>query len=264
MARFWADHTWDVVNRIEAKWPVECFTYEGHGDTGILYGIDVPVAPWGVWAEGDQFRMADEILTAVFDNWHRWGIRYAIFQDSITYEPVQKAWAYYDWTQYGKGSANVITQRHGDHVHLQVSTDPPVGQEAEVAVVRGFRPNLAAVDAADIEAAYAAAKVLVRRGFAGCTVWIGEGGVKALDKDFAKEPLGTRQMIVVGKPAYDALPPMSRPNVLYPYAPDRSDYVGAVGESYEDTLERLEGTLEAHAGEGAGAEFRAVFGAGRG
>ena len=40
-----------------------------------------------------------------------------------------------------------------------------------------------------------------------------------------------------------------------------SDYVGAVGETYEDTLSLVQNVCETYAGKGAVAEFRAVLGA---
>lgn len=78
---------------------------------------------------------------------------------------------------------------------------------------------------------------------------------------FADEPLGTRQMIVVGGPAKAALLlPDSHEHFYNPWLPTRSDYIGAVGADFAETLALLAGILEEHAGDGAGDEMRAVFG----
>jgi hypothetical protein len=83
----------------------------------------------------------------------------------------------------------------------------------------------------------------------------------AFDGIFGTEPLGTRQTVVIGGPALRALMPASQAWVYQPPKLEVSDYVGAVGEGYEDTLSLVEGICETYAGSEAGAEFRAVLGA---
>ncbi len=126
-----------------------------------------------------------------------------------------------------------------------------------------LKPNFVAVGKPDRTAAFMAASVCERRGFP-ATVTVERDGVRAFDQIFSREDLGTRQMIVVGKPALDALLPDSRQRVFNPYRPGESDYIGAVGKDLADTLRLLEGLLEAHVGKGASAEFRAIYEAGRG
>lgn len=123
-----------------------------------------------------------------------------------------------------------------------------------------LKPNLVAVGQLDEEAMHAAALVFRRRGF-DVTSTRGEDGVSAFDGIFGTEPLGTRQMVVIGGPALRALAPASRAWVYNPPKLDVSDYVGAVGEGYEDTLSLVEELCEEYAGKGAGAEFRTVLGA---
>jgi putative chitinase len=123
-----------------------------------------------------------------------------------------------------------------------------------------LKPNLVAVGQLDEEAMHAAALVFRWRGF-DVTSTRGEDGVAAFDGIFGTEPLGTRQMVVIGGPALRALAPASQAWVQQPANLEVSDYIGAVGEGYEDTLSLVEGICEQYAGKGAGAEFRAVLGA---
>jgi predicted chitinase len=102
--------------------------------------------------------------------------------------------------------------------------------------------NLAAVGVKDARIAHEAAAELNKLGV-DATVTVGVANVRVLAATFYDETLGTRQMLVVGKPCYDALadtdngdlrrfvgdPPAS-------LGEQESDYLNCVGRSHESTV----------------------------
>lgn len=94
---------------------------------------------------------------------------------------------------------------------------------------RKIKCNFVAVGEKDSRVAHQAAAILNKRGIR-ATVTV-DDGVRVLGDVFADEPLGKRQMIVVGRPALDALTAEVRKFVLYPANLSKTDYVSAVGKS---------------------------------
>lgn len=122
-----------------------------------------------------------------------------------------------------------------------------------------LKPNLCAVAPNDRQAALAAALVFERRGFPVGVVAAGRGEVRAFDRRFHAESVGTRQLIVVGSPTLDALLPASRQHVHPEWRRETSDYVGAIGSGFEATLDLLAAHMERYAGEGAASELKAIM-----
>ena len=70
-------------------------------------------------------------------------------------------------------------------------------------------------------------------------------------------PMGTYRFVVVGKQAFEKMPPAHRKHVLEAYDPTKSDYVGAVGNTLSETRDLLAGELN-EISVGAGRHFRAL------
>lgn len=117
---------------------------------------------------------------------------------------------------------------------------------------RKIKCNFVAVGEPDSRIAHQAAAILNKRDIR-ATVTV-DDGVKVLGDVFADEPLGTRQMIVVGRPALDALTAETRKFVLYPPDLSRTDFVSAAGKSYEQTIRRTSDSLALYDDSGAAGE----------
>ena len=109
--------------------------------------------------------------------------------------------------------------------------------------------NFVAVGELDSRIAHQAAAILNKRGIR-ATVTV-DDGVKVLGDVFADEPLGTRQMIVVGRPALDALTAEARKFALFPPDLSKTDFVPAAGKIYEQTIRRTAESLALYDGSGA-------------
>ncbi len=118
-----------------------------------------------------------------------------------------------------------------------------------------FTPHLVAVGKLDAQVAFLAAAVLADKFAVG--IKLGADSIKQFDTVFSKEPLGTRQMIVVGGPAHQAL--LDKSLVLYPADLTKSDYIGAVGKNYADTIDRLSKIIEKFAGTAASNKFKSLL-----
>lgn len=114
---------------------------------------------------------------------------------------------------------------------------------------RKIKCNFVAVGELDARIAHQAAAILNKRDIR-ATVTV-DDGVKVLGDIFADEPLGTRQMIVVGRPALDALTAEARKFALYPPDLSRTDFVSAAGKSYEQTIRRTSESLALYDDSGA-------------
>jgi predicted chitinase len=114
---------------------------------------------------------------------------------------------------------------------------------------RRIKCNFVAVGELDSRIAHQAAAILNKRGIR-ATVTV-DDGVKLLGDVFADEPLGTRQMIVVGRPALDALTAEARKFALYPPDLSKTDFVSAAGKSYERTIHRTAESLALYDESGA-------------
>ncbi len=147
---YWAGFTASVAREIATKFKVYADTYEDHGDTGMRYGIDLWISPLGVKANPQQEALGDAIQKYIESNWYRLKVRYMVYWDSYSESP--GVWSYYDWRRYGKGNPNEITQRHLDHVHIQIQATnetlaPPMNPQLpgtwdkqKTVVPPGFRP----------------------------------------------------------------------------------------------------------------------------
>jgi predicted chitinase len=114
---------------------------------------------------------------------------------------------------------------------------------------RRIKCNFVSVGELDSRIAHQAAAVLNKRGI--CASVTVDDGVKVLGDVFADEPLGARQMIVVGRPALDALTAEARKFALYPPDLSKTDFVSAAGKSYEQTIRRTAESLALYDGSGA-------------
>jgi hypothetical protein len=114
---------------------------------------------------------------------------------------------------------------------------------------RRIKCNFVAVGELDSRIAHQAAAILNKHGIR-ATVTV-DDGVKVLGDVFADEPLGARQMIVVGRPALDALTAEARKFALYPPDLSRTDFVSAAGKSYERTIRRTAESLALYDESGA-------------
>ena len=114
---------------------------------------------------------------------------------------------------------------------------------------RRIKCNIVAVGELDSRIAHQAAAILNQRGIR-ATVTV-DDGVKVLGDVFADEPLGTRQMIVVGRPALDALTAEAREFALFPPDLSKTDFVSAAGKSYEQTIRRTAESLALYDDSGA-------------
>jgi len=97
--------------------------------------------------------------------------------------------------------------------------------------------NFAAAGYADQIAAYVAAVALAN-------IWVKsfvatEDNISTMDAALWPEPLGRYRIVVVGRRALDLLPKDRAQHVYYPPRPDESNYYGAAGLDYDDTIKRL-------------------------
>ncbi len=286
MSQNFAPHVRAAAEEIRRRVPgvMSLSTYPDHGsgpNMGEPFAVDIQIAPWGQFANKHQ-EAAGDAIQKIIENpaeWQRLGVAYVIWWGWYSESP--GVWTKYDPGNYNNplASPDPESAYHMDHVHIQflknhvykappVSPKPPPPKQAPQKPMpvtkkpRRIKPNLVAVGQKDEEAMHAAAVVFRRRGFFVETV-AGAQAVEGFDRTFSKEPLGLRQMIVVGGPALGALLPDSRRLVYGRWRPRKSDYIGAVGRNYEHTLTLLATHLGTFARKGAIGEFFAVLNAGK-
>lgn len=111
----WSPKTAELARLIHESFDVEVDTYEGHGDTGEAYAMDVWVAPEGGRHTQAQFDLGVQIDQFILDRWQEYDCFYLIFSGGITNGG---PWRTYDPGTYQRGSNDPQTRAHQDHVHL--------------------------------------------------------------------------------------------------------------------------------------------------
>ena len=102
--------------------------------------------------------------------------------------------------------------------------------------------NFAAAGHKDQIAAYVASVALANAGVK-CFVAT-EDNIPTMVTKLWPVPVGLYRIIVVGKAALDLLPEAHVQYVYFPPRPEESDYYGAVGQDYADTVGRLAAVLD--------------------
>lgn len=121
----WSERTRSQVLRIRRKAPgIVCATYRHHGRTGQPWGIDIMVSPLHQMANDSQKALGNALVRWLMNNFSEMHLNYVIWFNQIndgagffSNEPFIN--------KFG-GDANLVTQRHQDHVHVQVM-DPKRG-----------------------------------------------------------------------------------------------------------------------------------------
>lgn len=112
---------------IRARFGVGSLTYGGHGYAGKpgytpAHAVDFgPIGRWGEMATGTAKELGDEIAAFLVKNFEAFGLMNVIWYERMY---TSSGWKPYDWRPYynsGKGSRDVETHKHGDHVHVQCS-----------------------------------------------------------------------------------------------------------------------------------------------
>lgn len=111
----WSPKTAELARLIHESFDVEVDTYEGHGDTGEAYAMDVWVAPEGARHTQEQFDLGVAIDQFILDRWQEYDCFYLIFSGGITNGG---EWRTYDPGTYQRGSNDPQTRAHQDHCHL--------------------------------------------------------------------------------------------------------------------------------------------------
>ena len=114
---------------------------------------------------------------------------------------------------------------------------------------RRIKCNFIAVGELDSRIAHQAAAIMNKRAIR-ATVTV-DDGMKVLGDVFADEPLGARQMLVVGRPALNALTAEVRKFALYPPDLSRTGFAAVAGKSYEHTIRRTAESLALYDESGA-------------
>lgn len=121
----WADRTRRAVELIERTFPVVCSTYNNHGTTGRVLGIDVWIAPFQRFANKEQEAFGDKIQKWVEAHQRELGWNYIIWWNWMRYA----GGTWFDYTPWSKpasqggwpfGSPSQATRQHKDHLHLQI------------------------------------------------------------------------------------------------------------------------------------------------
>lgn len=125
---------------VRARFGVGALTYQGHGYAGVKPGytsahaVDFgPIGRWGEMATGDAKKLGDEIADFLALNAEAFGLHNIIWHERM-WTP-GSGWKPYNWRPYydsGKGSRNVNTHRHGDHLHIQPDKDGLVTSYREI------------------------------------------------------------------------------------------------------------------------------------
>jgi hypothetical protein len=114
----WSERTRSQVRRIRRKAPgIVCATYKNHGRTGEPWGIDIMVSPLHQMANDSQKHLGNALVGWLMNNIAEMHLNYVIWFNQMndgagwfSYEP---------FVGFG-GDPNPVTQRHQDHVHVQV------------------------------------------------------------------------------------------------------------------------------------------------
>jgi hypothetical protein len=114
----WSERTRNQVRRIRRKAPgIVCATYKRHGRTGEPWGIDIMVSELHNEAQGGQKQLGNALVKWLMNNFAEMHLNYVIWFNQMndgagwfSYEP---------FVGFG-GDPNPVTQRHKDHVHVQV------------------------------------------------------------------------------------------------------------------------------------------------
>jgi hypothetical protein len=116
--RRWSERTSRQVRRIRRKAPgIVCATYRGHGRTGQAWGIDIMVSPFRQKANGAQKQLGDALTRWLINNFSEMHINYVIWFNQIN----DGAGFFSNEPFIGfSGDPNLVTQRHFDHVHVQI------------------------------------------------------------------------------------------------------------------------------------------------
>jgi hypothetical protein len=114
----WSERTRHQVRRIRRKAPgIVCATYRHHGRTGEPWGIDVMVSTLHQMANDREKALGNGLVRWLMNNFAEMHLNYVIWFNQMndgagwfSYEP---------FIGFG-GDPNIVTQRHQDHVHIQV------------------------------------------------------------------------------------------------------------------------------------------------
>jgi hypothetical protein len=112
--------------------------------------------------------------------------------------------------------------------------------------------NFAAAGYPDQIAAYVAAVALAQPGVKSFVAT--EDNIQTMVTKLWSVPVGLYRIVVVGRAAFDLLPEDHVQHVYFPPRPEKSDYYGAVGQDYADTVRRLAVVLD-RVGAGIGQDF---------
>jgi hypothetical protein len=118
--RLWSERSRDQVLRIRRKAPgIVCATYRHHGRTGMPWGIDIFVSQIHHMADNRQKRLGNALVRWLENNWSEMHINYIIWFNQMK-DSGQGGWFSYEPWVGLFGDPNPVTQRHQDHVHVQV------------------------------------------------------------------------------------------------------------------------------------------------
>jgi hypothetical protein len=113
-----SERTRRQVSRIRRKAPgLVCATYFGHGRTGEPWGIDIMVSPLHQKAQGPQKHLGNALVRWLLNNWAEMHLNYVIWLNQMN---DGAGWFSYEPFIGSGGHPNPVTQRHLDHVHVQV------------------------------------------------------------------------------------------------------------------------------------------------
>ena len=122
----WSERSRQQVMRIRRKAPgVVCATYFEHGRTGEPWGIDIMVSPIHQKAAGAQKHLGDALVRWLMNNFVEMNLNYVIW-----FNQMNDGAGWFDYTPFigFGGDLNPVTQRHQDHVHVQV-LNPNLGPD---------------------------------------------------------------------------------------------------------------------------------------
>jgi hypothetical protein len=123
--RLWSERSRHQVLRIRRKAPgIVCATYRHHGRTGMPWGIDIMVSQLHNMANAAQKRLGNALVRWLMNNFSEMHINYIIWFNQMN--DGQGWFSYERFVGKFGGDPNLVTQRHQDHVHVQIM-DPTRG-----------------------------------------------------------------------------------------------------------------------------------------
>ena len=125
--RLWSERSRQQVLRIRRKAPgIVCATYQFHGRTGMLWGIDIFVSQLHNVANDAQKRLGNALVRWLENNWSEMHLNYIIWLNQIKDSRTGGWFSNEPFINDFGGHPSLVTRRHQDHVHVQIM-DPNRG-----------------------------------------------------------------------------------------------------------------------------------------